>query len=58
MISVGYRYSGETGVQLDGENFARRSALTFVGESLNVDWGNQGTLCQGTLPTDLILFKK
>ena len=32
MISGGYSYSGETGVQLDGENFARRSALTFVGK--------------------------
>ena len=56
MISVGYSYSGETGVQLDGKNFARRSALTFVVESLKVDWGNQGIFCQGTLPTDLILF--
>ena len=44
MISVGYRHSGETGVQLDGENFARRSALAFVGESLNVDWENRGSL--------------
>ena len=57
MISVRYRHSRETGVQLDGKNFARRSALTFVGGSLNVDWGNKGTFCQGTLPTDLILFK-
>ena len=30
MISVGYRYFEGTGVQLDGKNFARQSALTFV----------------------------
>ena len=55
MISVGYRYSVKWVSSWTGRNFAHRSALTFVGESLKVDWGNQGTLCQGTMPTEFVL---
>ena len=56
MISVGCRYFGKRVSSWTGRNFARRSALTFVGGSLKVDWGNQETLCEGTLPTDLIVY--
>ena len=55
MISVGYIYSVKRVSSWTGRNFARRSALTFVRGSLKVEWGNQGTLCQGTLLTDLIV---
>ena len=55
MISVGYRYSGETGVQLNGEEFCTSIGVDLCGGKFEVDWGNQGTRCQGTLPTDLIV---
>ena len=47
MISVGYRYSGETGVQLDGEKFCTSAGVDLCGGKFKRRLGKPGNSLSG-----------